>query len=140
MDAFLLCPGVGTPGTIWTRAQVEARLIAVFRQMPSCPVFSTGQRIRTTEAKRTPLTEVLEWAQLLDGDPDGKTYLWAWASNRARGDSFSGYCLDMDWNRRTAERGRRRAADALAAILSSAPPSRLLDRVKTGDGASPRAA
>ena len=107
-------------GETWTREIVEARLIATFRKMPSCPVFSVGSsRMRTASGdRRTEMTDVLEWADLLRDDPDGRLQLWTWARCQATGSSFTEVCSAWPWSRATVERGRRRAAVALAAALN----------------------
>lgn len=135
-----------TPGTTWTRARVETRLIAAFKLMPGLPVYGIGGRqLRTAEDRRsTPLTDALEWASLLDGDPDGRKYLWAWARCQATRDSFGALCRGHGWKRTTVEVGRRRAAAAIAARLSAAAsfprPSSALDTGKERPGRSPRVA
>ena len=60
----------------WTRERVEHRLIAVFRRMPLCPVYRLGRTVRTPSDDRNELTDVLEWAAILERDPDARAYLW----------------------------------------------------------------
>ena len=122
----------------WTRGRVEARLIAAFRAMPSCPIYRRGPTIKAVAGGRHALTGALNWAPLLDHDPDAKAYLWAWARCRATRDSFSEHCRERGWRQSTAEAGRRRGADAIARSLSDAWPSSRLDIKKTSIGSSPR--
>ena len=118
-------------GTPWTRQRVEARLVAAFRAMPWCPIFRRGPANRTLTNGRNAVTAVLDWASLLDRDPDGRAYLWAWARCQATRESFSEHCSERGWRRSTAEAGRRRGAEAIARSLSGNEPSRPLDTKKT---------
>ena len=119
----------------WTRERVETRLIAAFRAMPACPVYGHGRRVKTASDQQSTLTDVLNWNQLLDRDPNGRKYLWAWARCRATKDSFGALCLAMGWKRSTAEDGRRRGALALAKALQSIANNQL-DNHKEATGFS----
>jgi len=111
-------------GEGWSRQRVEHRLIAAFRAMPSCPVYRHGRRLRPAEPGRdtSALTEVLNWARLLDHDPRARLYLWAWARCMATNASFAELCAGLGWKRSTAEVGRRRGAATLAAALGRGSP------------------
>ena len=114
---------------------MEQRLIAAFRAMPSCPVYSTGRALLTLGGRRTPLTDVLEWGAVLDGDRDGRVFLLTWARCQATGEPFADAVRGKGCSRATAERGRRRAAETIAAHLRSTT-STPLDSEKTGNRAS----
>ncbi len=93
--------------------------MAAFRAMPNCPVYGVGSRLRAAATgRRTAMTDVLEWAALLAGDPDGRTYLRAWARCRATRETFAALVRGRGWAPATAERGRRRAADTIARGLN----------------------
>ena len=104
----------------WSRGRVEARLIAAFRRMPSCPVYTIGSRVKSVTDDENAMTSVLSWAGFLDHDPDGRKYLWAWARCKATRTSFGELCRSMGWPRNTAETGRRRGAEIIAARLAAA--------------------
>ena len=88
--------------------------------MPGRPVYTHGSGVRTmTGSDATALLGALSWACHLDADPDGRKYLWAWARCQATRDSFAALCIGMGWKQPTAERGRRRAANAIAERLST---------------------
>ena len=106
---------------MWTRGEVEARLVAAFTAMPACPVYGRAGRLRAAATNAgNDVTNVLAWAWLLDGDPDARKVLWAWARCRATRESFSELCREMGWARATVEAVRRRGADAIAARLNEA--------------------
>ena len=124
----------------WTPSQVERRLIAAFARLPSFPVYGVRRRLQPVAVTRDAgrfsgsgseasgleakgfeakgLAETLGWVALLDADPDGRKYLWAWARCRASDQSFGALCHAMGWSRSSAEAGRRRAAKALARTLA----------------------
>ena len=103
----------------WTRSRVEGCLIAAFRAMPFCPVYTVGLRVKSVTDGDNAMTSVLSWAAFLDRDPDGRKYLWAWARCQATRTSFGELCRYMGWPRNTAETGRRRGAEAIAARLGT---------------------
>ena len=114
--------GPAKPG-IWGRSGVEARLVAAFRRMPSCPVYGQGGRARAVLIPRgdpDDVTAVLAWGGFLDGDADARKILWAWARCRATRESFGALFREMGWARATAEAARRRGAEAIATGLNQA--------------------
>ncbi len=122
-------------GTPWTRSRVEVRLIAAFRALPFCPVYTVGLRVKTVAGAENSLTTALSWGAFLKHDDDSRKYLWAWARCKAKRESFSELCRGNGWKQPTAERGRRRAADTIAARLRSTT-SNSLDTEKTAIGVS----
>ena len=119
---------------VWTRGDVEARLVAAFADMPACPVYGHAGRLRSAATDDgNDLTDVLAWAAILNEDRDARKVLWAWARCRATRDSFGELCREMGWPRATAEAARRRGADAIAARLNQGCDlfDRANDRVKS---------
>ncbi len=126
-------------GIDWTAKRVETRLIAAFRAMPHCPVYTVGSNVRTLVGGANAVTSALSWAAILEHDREGKTHLWAWARCRATRTSFSELVEGNGWKRSTVEASRRRAATTIAAHLRSTT-SIPLDSEKTSKGSKVREA
>lgn len=108
--------GAGRAG--WTNREVEIWLIAAFEAVKDHPVFSGSPTILPINALSPGHREVLAWAQLVKARRD-REMLMAWARCQATGDSYGALCIGLEWKRRTAEDGRRRALAQIVAELNA---------------------
>ena len=108
-------------GTHWTSEQVEAHLIAAYRRLPYAPVYSTGGHLQSgILADPDPTVDTLSWPTRFVPDRPDRLMLSTWANCQANHPrEYAERCRAMGWSRATAERGRRRAAERIAACLNS---------------------
>ena len=105
----------------WTREAVERRLVAAYRALPDTPVLgrASGKALTLADGRASPMTQVLSWGLVLKEDPEAWRYLLAWARCMALRESFGEHCRLARWSRSTAEDGRRRGAEKIAAALAA---------------------
>ncbi len=93
----------------WTRALVEARLIADFRAVPFFPIYREGDPVGTPEA--------LGWAIRHIPNRAERLAVLIWARSMARGVSVREQYRALGWSRSSAEEKRRRGLERILGAL-----------------------
>ena len=105
----------GMPPLPWTPDLVADRLVAAFRRLPDHPVMSRGRAFTDDDGVEV---EPFGWPERFVVDRHHRAVLMTWARCRAIGASVTARYDDLEWQRDTAERHRRKALAAIARGLN----------------------
>jgi hypothetical protein len=104
-------------GSEWTGEKVAERLVAVFRELPNTPIYSSRKGVFEPSHPIDGL-ELITAVQLCLGCETQTCYqLLQWARMRARGESVRAFCLEGGRNRSTFYYRRGQALNRVATFL-----------------------
>jgi hypothetical protein len=105
-------------GPEWTGQRVAERLVAVFRELPNTPIYSSRKGVFEPFHPIDGL-ELIAAMQLCLGRETQTCYrLLQWARMRARGESVPAFCLEGGRNRSTFYYRRGQALNRVATFLN----------------------
>jgi hypothetical protein len=103
---------------VWTAGSVCECLIQAFKARPALPVHSAWRSAPVLTIGDVDVE--LNWgARFLQQDPDGWTFLKAWAQCKAARESVERKRVGMGWSRKAFQNGWRRAAGTVARELNA---------------------